>query len=297
MEMCVLKCEASGFNFGTNTRIKTGTLCLGSQHLTPLSPHAAFKYLGVRLSLTGNTKAEKDHVIAETQQISSRLNGHPFRTDQANAIVDMCVHPVLAYSCPLTQWTFRELQSLEHSWAVLQKKAWSLTDGHNTAPFLLPQEEGRVQAHTPARLLAKHTSKLMERLGNDLDGETLELVRAEWAELQATWGTSKAEEIQTMLLLEESGERPATLLAQTLYYTGLVGVTPVWTKIPCMAPPALNKGWGQVVGIESEGSEERDSGGEEDSQASGSVLGVLCGFMHASLAKYWAGDNRLHKFH
>lgn len=38
-------------------------------------------------------------------------------------------------------------------------------------------------------------------------------------------------------MLEESVHRLATLLSHTLYYTGLVGVSLVWTKISCMLPP------------------------------------------------------------
>eukprot|EP00961_Rhodomonas_salina_P032622 439951-Rhodomonas_salina.2 len=98
MELCVLKCEASGFNFKTGTPIPTGTLQLGDHPLTPLSPHSAFKYLGVRLWLTVSTLAEKQHVQKETERIKAAMTTHPFRTDQANKIVEMCVHPVLTYS-------------------------------------------------------------------------------------------------------------------------------------------------------------------------------------------------------
>eukprot|EP00961_Rhodomonas_salina_P020644 277731-Rhodomonas_salina.1 len=87
-------------------------------------------------------------------------------------------------------------------------------------------EEGGIQSHTPARLLAKHTVNLLSKLGGDLDGETLELAQAEWNNLTAMWGSTTVDEVQTMLLLEESVTRPATLLARTLYYAGLVGVTP-----------------------------------------------------------------------
>eukprot|EP00961_Rhodomonas_salina_P096726 1300982-Rhodomonas_salina.1 len=72
--------------------------------------------------------------MAATRQISSKLDGHHLRTDQANTIVAMCAHPVLTYCGPMTQWTFAELrvQSLERSWAVMHERAWKLTDQHNT---------------------------------------------------------------------------------------------------------------------------------------------------------------------
>eukprot|EP00961_Rhodomonas_salina_P292120 3932643-Rhodomonas_salina.2 len=177
----------------------------------------------------------------------------------------------------------------------MQKKVWSLTDGHNTAPFLLPAEEGGVQTRTPARLLAKHTASLLQRLGNDLDGEALQLMQHEWGKLQTTWGTSSVEEIQTMLLLEESVARPTTLLSRTLYYTGLVGVTPTWSKIVGMPDPMIRPKWGPLVGIQVEGDDQHSS----QQRASGQtrLLDTLRGYLHASLHKFWGGDKRLRKFH
>lgn len=137
MELCVAKCEVTGYDFGTRTEIPMNTLTFGAASLTCLSPHMAFKYLGLWMSLTGSTRAEKQYVMTETQQISSKLDGHHLHTDQANTIVSMCAHQILTYSSPMTQWTFTELQSLELSWAVMHKQAWELTDQHNTAPFLL----------------------------------------------------------------------------------------------------------------------------------------------------------------
>eukprot|EP00961_Rhodomonas_salina_P234988 3175811-Rhodomonas_salina.1 len=121
----------------------------------------------------------------------------------------------------MTQWTFQELQELERSWAVMHKHAWSLTYQHNTAPFVLPEEQGGVQRHTPARLLAKHTALLLARLGENMSGDMVRLAQAEWDDLVRMWGTTAVDEIQTLLLLEESVHRPATLLTRTLYYTGM----------------------------------------------------------------------------
>eukprot|EP00961_Rhodomonas_salina_P257920 3485783-Rhodomonas_salina.1 len=88
MELCVTKCEVTGNDFGTQTEIPTGRLRFGAAQLSRLSPHKSFKYLGLRMSLTGNTRAEKQHVRDTTKQISERLAGHPFRTDQANKIIE-----------------------------------------------------------------------------------------------------------------------------------------------------------------------------------------------------------------
>eukprot|EP00961_Rhodomonas_salina_P159366 2146144-Rhodomonas_salina.1 len=93
------------------------------------------------MTLTGDTREEKKHVTDTMRRINTKLKSHPWRTDQANAVIGMCEHPVLTYGGPLTQWTFQELHDIERSWAVMHKRAWKLTDQHNTAPFLLPMEE------------------------------------------------------------------------------------------------------------------------------------------------------------
>jgi hypothetical protein len=95
------------------------------------------------------------------------------------------------YSGPLTNWTFADLLSVEHEWGVMHKRAWQLTDGHNSAPFILPQEEGGFQTHTPSRLLAKTGVGLIEKLARDLDGETLQLMQEEWILLTDRWGTER----------------------------------------------------------------------------------------------------------
>eukprot|EP00961_Rhodomonas_salina_P145085 1952872-Rhodomonas_salina.1 len=55
----VAKCEVTGYDFGTRTEIPTNALTFGTASLTRLSPHTAFKYLGLQMSLTGSTRAEK----------------------------------------------------------------------------------------------------------------------------------------------------------------------------------------------------------------------------------------------
>eukprot|EP00961_Rhodomonas_salina_P148359 1997037-Rhodomonas_salina.1 len=129
----------------------------------------------------------------------------------------------------------------------------------------------------------------MRQLGTDVDPDTL--LQTEWVELTTTWGTTAVDEIQTMLLLEESVTRQVTLLARTLYYTGLVGITPVWSRITGMQTPDSRRGWGQLVGIRADDNE------DELITKNTRLLHTLRGFMHASLHQYWTGAADLCKFH
>ena len=63
-----------------------------------------------------------------------------------------------------------------------------------------------------------------------MDGKVKELFTEEWTQLQQTWGTTKVREVQLMLALEESTNRPPTLLTKLLYILGLSGLTIAWTE-------------------------------------------------------------------
>ena len=115
------------------------------------------------------------------------------------------------------------------------RRAWGFTDGHNAAPFLIPPERGEIHKNSPARLAAKSATMLTERLLKGLDGDVLHLANDEWIRLKETWGTERVDEVQIMLMLGEGQSR--TLIARSIYYAGLVGVTPCWHKLEDMREP------------------------------------------------------------
>jgi len=122
MALCLCKCEATGFDFRTETEENTDRLVLNGATMTRLDPRNAFKYLGVRLSLTGSTQEEVEYVKERTAAICKLLDGHPYRPEQMNAVIQMCAHPVLTYSGPLTNWTFKDL--LQKESAKVYAKSW-----------------------------------------------------------------------------------------------------------------------------------------------------------------------------
>eukprot|EP00961_Rhodomonas_salina_P150168 2022217-Rhodomonas_salina.1 len=81
-------------------------------------------------------------------------------------------------------------------------------------------------------------------------------------------------------MLEELVHRPATLLARTLYYAGLVGVTPVWTKINCMSGPAPQR---EPDSPESRGEEAR-------TETPASLMATIHDYLRQSLHRYWTGE-------
>eukprot|EP00961_Rhodomonas_salina_P125107 1685775-Rhodomonas_salina.3 len=180
MDLCVLKCEATAYHYGTKTELSVDSLHIGDKRLTLLPASSAYKYLGVRMTVHGDTSAEVAHVQARTQAISKLMKGHQYNSKQATALLETCVVPVFTYSGPLTAWLYVDLNTLLDQWGLLLKRAWHLTDRHPVAMFILPPEHGGVAESLPGATLAKHTIGLVLKLTASLDGELMALMNDEW---------------------------------------------------------------------------------------------------------------------
>ena len=237
MELCLLKCEITGYDFGLGAELPTNVIKLGGQQLTSLSATSSYKYLGLRLAVTGSTADERQYVLAACRRAATALKGHAYTTQQALDIIEMAVKPVFGYSCPMTQWRRSELEILERAWTSVTKRAWGLTLGHNSAPFRLPGEHGGIAGTPAVTLQAKTVTGLLSQLRNDHDGEVKELLKQEWGWLCKDWGTQNVWGIQLCLMaLDDPGEYP-NLLSQMLYTMGQNGVT---AEVPDLLPTRAN---------------------------------------------------------
>eukprot|EP00961_Rhodomonas_salina_P257351 3478020-Rhodomonas_salina.1 len=76
----------------------------------------------------------------------------------------MAVHPVFTYSSSLTSWTMDTLQPIHDLWGLMGKRAWDLTEGHHSSPFLTPATEGGVASTSPFHLAAKHSLQFLQAI-------------------------------------------------------------------------------------------------------------------------------------
>jgi len=249
MDLCVLKCRATGHDFATGQNRPTTSIRYGITAQRPqgdeipnLKSDVAFKYLGLRVALNGSTREEIKHVQDVMLRSSKLMIKHRYTCAQMNKLITTALHPVFNYSAPLAGWRYANLLELEHTWAVATKRAWKLTDGHPTAQFLLPPEEGWMQLHHPTCLASKHSLNLVQTFYNALDGELASLIRHDWEELCEEWCTNKVPEIQMALMLEDSSDRPVTILTNVLRYTGMAGVSIYWSVLPQCQNPEVKLG-------------------------------------------------------
>jgi len=249
MDLCVVKCMATGYNFATGTSENTVAIRYGVTAANPqgeeipnLNAAAAFKYLGLRMAINGATREEIQYVQAVMLRSSRLMVKHRYTVPQMIKLIQTALHPVFNYSAPLAGWRYPSLLELEHTWAVAHKRAWKLTDKHPLGQFLLPPEEGGVQLHHPIRLASKHVTALIETLYNAQDGEMATLIAHNWITLCTEWGTTRVPEIQAALILEDSPDRPTTILTNFLRYTGMAGVSPFWSVLPNCTNPEIKPG-------------------------------------------------------
>ena len=111
LEVSALKTEVTGYDFASGKDLlptmsyKGGTL--------PRRPATEpFKYLGMRVSLTGDTSAERNYVLARTAKLVRMLRRHVLTPRQAERVVDMAIGPVFRYSAAFTAWSTNDLRRL-----------------------------------------------------------------------------------------------------------------------------------------------------------------------------------------
>ena len=155
MELCVHKCEVAAYDFGRQTELNTRKVRYNGQRLSHLSAQDAVRYLGLRLTVTGDTSAEVAYVLSSMQSAATKFKGPPYSYRQGFNLIPTALHPVFTYSVGVSTWTMKEMQILHNLWGLMGKRAWDLTEGHNTAPFVTPHSEGGVAQLSPFHLAAK----------------------------------------------------------------------------------------------------------------------------------------------
>ena len=96
------------------------------QHLVRLAPDAVFKYLGIRLALTGSAWEEKAHVMRATREAALQFKGHPYTPSQVHWLVGSTVVSLFRYSALFVDWSSEELEALTKEWVVAYRFAHHL---------------------------------------------------------------------------------------------------------------------------------------------------------------------------
>jgi hypothetical protein len=77
----------------------------------------AFKYLGIRVSITGGMREERQHIDRETVKMIKATDRHQYSPSQMHWVVQVAIIPIFRYSAALAVWTEKGIHALEKTWS------------------------------------------------------------------------------------------------------------------------------------------------------------------------------------
>lgn len=113
------------------------------QSFTALPPDRPFKYLGVRVTMTGDARFEKEYVTREMERRLSAIHSARFLPPVLEeTVIKVGAVSVFRYSAGLVPWTLSELEHLTGMWTGALRRAWRMPPGSDSALFRLPVRAG-----------------------------------------------------------------------------------------------------------------------------------------------------------
>ena len=129
-----------------------------------IDPKQPTKTLGIRMSLTGDLSAEKQHVMDETaRRVEAMITNQILTPCLKELTFKLGICSVFRYSAGLVPWTTSELNKLHALWLKAYKKSWGSDRGVDDAPFLLPAVEGGRGCPQPEEIWIEEVKTLYEQ--------------------------------------------------------------------------------------------------------------------------------------
>ena len=111
------KSEIAGVDFATEEMIATDNIRLDGQVFHAIDANQAHKVLGVRISLTGDFTAEKQHVLTTMQVRLQALREDRMLTPILKELaIKIGVVPIFRYSAGVVPWSKTELERINTMW-------------------------------------------------------------------------------------------------------------------------------------------------------------------------------------
>ena len=164
MRVKVTKSFLSAYDFRDRKEADVTGILYEGHALQHLPPEEAFPYLGIRSSLTGCFRAEKEHVMKSVRELREQVAHHKYNLDQMVDAMHMVASSRFRYSAPLVPWTDAQLDRLHVLWIGLAKAAWRLPPSFPAAPLKLPLSQGGSPVPHPRVYLVQALSTHIEQL-------------------------------------------------------------------------------------------------------------------------------------
>jgi hypothetical protein len=157
------KSEISGYNFRSRRALWVRDLTIGGGKMTYLEPTKAFKYLGIRVSITGDMREERKYIEQATTKMIKSIAGHQYSPAQMHWVVQVAIIPIFRYSAALAGWTEGGLQTLEKAWTRAFRQAWRTGKTTPAVTFWAPREHGGLGCLSARAIVTQEVIGLMRQ--------------------------------------------------------------------------------------------------------------------------------------
>ena len=120
------KTEVTGYNYKRQRLLDVSSLQLGNGKPKIVMPWDPVKYLGVCLTITGDSTSERDYVRKKTLDTIKHLTKHMYHPQQFHCVVQVVIIPFFRYSAAIANWDSKEVDKLEKRWMRAFKEAWKV---------------------------------------------------------------------------------------------------------------------------------------------------------------------------
>ncbi|NBO64558.1 MAG: hypothetical protein EBU88_06900 [Acidobacteria bacterium] len=201
MRVKIKKSVITGYDFGSQKEADVSNISYGGQALLYLPATEAFRYLGIRIALTGSFQAERKYVLDSVTTLQSLVKGHKYNLDQMVGATLMVASSRFRYSAPLVPWPDAELNRLHLKWIGLAKVAWKVHPGFPAAPFKFPTSQAGSPVPHPRVYLVQALSTHIEQLVA-LPDELRDRTIRQYRQLCQDTGCNTARELADLLSCE-----------------------------------------------------------------------------------------------
>jgi hypothetical protein len=151
------KSEITGYNFKTSRELPTGHLKLVGKKPKIIRPWDTFKYLGVRMTATGDMTEERKYVKDKTLQLIQKIRNHQYDPQQMQWVVQIAIIPIFRYSAAIAEWSEEELTQMDRVWARGLRAAWKVGKGTPDVTFWAPTERGGLEYWSAKAIMTRET--------------------------------------------------------------------------------------------------------------------------------------------
>ena len=207
VEVNMEKTEIAAFDYKRGVEVSTRRLLIDGQPLKRLAPDAAFKYLGIRLVLTGTAWQEKEQVLQATRDAARQFRNHPYSPSQVHWLVESTVISLFRYSSPFVDWTPEELEAVTKEWVTAYRFAHHLPPSTPESHFRASKDRGGLGVLDAVAVMGRECMSVLQQ-GTVLKDDLPTLLRGMTHDAFLAQGCTSWEEYSVELQLSVTPTTP-----------------------------------------------------------------------------------------